>query len=241
MNSTIESLLEILYPEKNICCICGIHDESIKDDYICPGCLSSIRLIEPPVCIKCGKPLAAKPEQTAICRDYAIHQWHFEAARAVFHYEGNVKDCLHMLKYNNKPYYHRFFGSAMVKYIQAQHYDCYDLVTSVPIHRSRMRERGYNQSKLLAKYVASHTSKPYIEALKRDVDTPKQSTQARAARLRNLKGAFAPKNKKAFAVIKGLSVLLIDDIYTTGATSEECTLVLLGMGAACVYVLTAAR
>ena len=241
MNSTIESLLEILYPEKNICCICGCHDEAIKDKYICAGCLSSMRLVEPPLCIKCGKPLSISIKETAICRDCATHQWHFEAARSVFHYENSVRDCLHMLKYNNKPYYHRFFGSAMVSYIRSQCYDSYDLVTSVPIHKLRMRERGYNQSELLARYVASHIEKPYTEVLRRDIDTPKQSSQTRAARLRNLKGAFVPKNKKASNKIKGLKVLLIDDIYTTGATAEECTVVLLQMGAACVYVLTAAR
>jgi ComF family protein len=118
-------------------------------------------------------------------------------------------------------------------------YTSFDCIVSVPLHSSKLRERGYNQSELIAKYLASRLSIPYVDAIKRTKKTLRQSGQSKEQRRKNLRGAFEIKHP-AEKVINS-SVLLVDDIYTTGSTADECSRALVNYGAAGVYVITIAR
>jgi ComF family protein len=104
-----------------------------------------------------------------------------------------------------------------------------------------MRSRGYNQSELLGRYIASKLNVPYVEAIKRTKKTIKQSEQTKEQRSKNLRNAFILKKSNKVEIIKNSSVLLVDDIYTTGSTANECSKVLINYGVSKVFVLTIAR
>ena len=238
MKSFIESFLEMVYPEKNICCVCGIYDEHIGEHYICVNCYTKIVKITPPCCIKCGKEIDVSLN-IDICRDCAAEEKHFEASRSPFVYDGLIKKCIYDFKYYNKPYFYRFFGNSLVEYMDEIDYKGFDFILSVPLHRSKMIMRGFNQSELLAKYVAGKLNIPYVNGLKRIKKTTKQSSQSKWDRQKNLLNAFKVKNSAN--KIKNSSVLLVDDVYTTGSTADECSKALLSFDVNKVFVITIAR
>jgi len=240
MNSYIESLLELIYPEKNICFICDCYDESIGENHICNSCEQLIKKIVPPFCSKCGKPINYGLS-TDICPDCFTFEKCFEASRSPFIYEGMIKNSIYNLKYYNKPYYYKLFGFLILKYMNEINYLNFNYIVSVPLHSSKMKNRGYNQSELLAKYIANKLEIPYINALKRLKKTGKQSTQSKLNRMKNLENCFTINRNRKTDIIKKSSVLLVDDVYTTGSTANECSKVLLNYGVSKVYVITIAR
>lgn len=240
MNSYVESFLELIYPEKNICCICGYHDDQIGEKYICVSCSQSLKRIEPPICLKCCKSVSSE-SSVDLCNECISNEKVFEEARAPFKYTGIIKKSISDFKYHNKAYYFRFFGNLLVEYMTGIGYTNFDYITSVPIHRSKLATRGYNQSYLIAKYISDKISIPYIEILKRTIKTTKQSDKSLKERRLNLKNAFVVKNNNKSILIADKKILLVDDIYTTGSTANECSKELLNFGASKVYVVTIAR
>jgi len=239
MKGYVKSFLELLYPEKNTCFICNVYDSSIDDKYICSDCEKKLIKIVPPLCIKCSKPIDYASD--CLCPDCNVYEKSFEAAKSPFSYEGIIKECIYNFKYYNKPYFYKFFGNLLLRYMNEINYTNFDFITSVPLHKSKMRTRGYNQSQLLAKYMSDKLSIPYADVLKRTVKTTKQSQQSKDERKKNLKGAFAIKYPHTNTKIKNRSVLLVDDVYTTGSTADECSNTLLNFGVSKVYVITIAR
>nr|WP_312576778.1 ComF family protein [Sedimentibacter sp.] len=240
MNSYIESFLELIYPEKNICFICNAYDELIGENYICKNCMKYIKEVTPPLCIKCGKPINYS-SLINLCPDCIIYEKCFEKSRSPFIYDGIIKESIYNFKYYNKPYYYKFFGSLIVQYMNKIGYLDFDFIVAVPLHSSKMKSRGYNQSELLAKYIANELTIPYVKALKRVINTKKQSSQSKTNRMKNLENSFNMNKSKKIDIIKNSSVLLVDDIYTTGFTANECSKVLLNYGVNKVYVITIAR
>ncbi|MEL7649452.1 MAG: ComF family protein [Sedimentibacter sp.] len=240
MKSYFESLLEILYPEKNTCFFCGTYDEEIQDRYICADCEKNVRRIVPPVCLRCSKPV--EPDSPAgLCTDCRLSSWNFEMCRSPFCYEGLIKKGIYMFKYHNKPYFYKFFGKSLAGYMKSICYTDFDLIVPVPLHRSKMRKRGFNQSKLVASYISRDFSIPMAEVLRRIRKTPKQSEMSREERRANMEDAFSLKNEKMADLLKEKTVLLVDDVFTTGSTADECSKVLKQGGADKVYVITIAR
>lgn len=235
---SFDSFLELIYPEKNTCFICEAYDESIGDKYICPDCEKRIKKLLPPLCVKCSKPIDYNSPNN-LCRECAGSKRHFEISRAPYAYEGLIKKAIYSYKYYNKPYFYKFFGNCLVNYMKSNNYTGFDCIVPVPLHPSKMRKRGYNQSELLARHISEKLSIPYVDALKRTKKTLKQSVQSKEGRRKNLKDAFAVKSS-AKKVINS-SVLLVDDIYTTGTTADECSKALVKYGAGKVYVITIAR
>ncbi|MDW5299479.1 MAG: ComF family protein [Sedimentibacter sp.] len=240
MNTYIESFLELLYPEKNTCFFCDAYDESIGEKYICSECETLIKKIIPPVCSKCSKPIDYN-SSTNLCPDCSSYENHFEVSKSPFAYEGLIKKGIYNFKYHNKPYFSKFFGNCLVDYMEKTNYVSFDYIVSVPLHITKMRSRGYNQSELLAKHISNKLSIPYVDALKRTKLTPKQSSQSKEARRKNLNNAFSVKENSSVNLIKNSSVLLVDDVYTTGSTADECSKALLDFGVDKVYVITIAR
>lgn len=240
MKSYTESFLELIYPEKNICCICDTYDDVIGENYICTKCEQSIKKIAPPCCVKCCKPINYS-SYVDFCPDCITFEKCFETSKSPYVYEGLIKKCIYNFKYHNKPYYYKFFGNSLVQYMNKINYNDFDFILSVPLHRLKMKSRGYNQSELLATYISNKTNKPYINALLRTKNTNKQSSKTKEDRKKNLNNAFEVKASKKIKIIKNSSVLLVDDIYTTGSTVNECSKALLTYGVAKVYVITIAR
>lgn len=238
IKSYVTSFLELIYPEKNTCFICETCNEKIADVYICPDCEKKLKKIQPPVCSKCSKPINYR-SSIDLCSECCDTKRYFTMSKSPYAYEGIIQKAIHRYKYHNKPYFYKFFGSLIINFMEEINYTNFDLIVSVPLHPSKMRKRGYNQSELIAKYLASKLSIPYADVLKRTKKTSPQSGQSKSQRRRNIKDAFEIKSP-AEKVINS-SILLVDDIYTTGSTVDECSKVLVNYGAANVYVITIAR
>lgn len=240
MKTYIESFLELLYPEKNTCFICDIYDESIGDKYICSSCEGSIKKLVPPLCTKCSKPIDYNMS-VLLCPDCINDIKYFESSKSPFLYDGLIKNSIYSFKYYNKPYYYKLFGKLLIDYMININYINFDYIISVPLHSTKMKKRGYNQSELVAKYISSNLNIPYLNALKRVKRTIKQSQKSKEDRRKNLKNAFSINNTKNINKIKNSSVLIVDDVYTTGSTTNECSKTLINFGVNKVNVITIAR
>ena len=152
---------------------------------------------------------------------------------APFVYEGKVRQAVQRFKFNNDTHLAKFFAPEIAQCVRDEFSNVeFDIVTCVPQTKRKRRKRGYNQSALLAKEIAKQLSLPYDELLLiKTRETPDQHNLKGKARIDNLKNAFATEKNKA---IEGKTILLCDDIKTTGATLNECRKTLLKAGAAAV-------
>lgn len=233
----LESFLELLYPEKNTCFICDDYDENIGDKYICQNCYSTLEKNTGNLCEICSK-LLDDTSSSMCCNECKNTKRYFVSAKSPLKYSSTVKKLIYDYKYYDKAYYYKMFGNILLEYIESNNYKNYDLITSVPLHRSKLNKRGYNQSKLIAKYLSSHLNIKYVRCLKRIRKTDVQNTLSKKERKINIDGAFSIVNKH---IIKQKKILIIDDIYTTGSTIDECSKILVNNGAKNIYALTIAR
>jgi competence protein ComFC len=236
----IKSFLELIYPEKNICQICDSYDESIGDTYICKGCFSKIERIGEPVCRICNKSLSYNPD-LIVCNECAREPRNFEMSRSLFAYKGIIKKIIHDYKYCNKTYYYKLFSHLLIQYMSESRFINFDYITAVPLHKIKQRKRGFNQSELLARQIGKYFKITYIDSLKRNNNTEKQSNLSRYARQKNLQNVFDIASKKIPPLLNGADILIIDDIFTTGTTVNECSKILKSYGANRVFVLTLVR
>jgi ComF family protein len=174
------------------------------------------------------------------CGECATVSRPFSAARAAVVFDGPVQELIHRLKYGKKT--HIFRPLAL---LTSRHLTPFiaesgaELIIPVPLHRKRLRERGFNQSVLLAGVLAKSWHLPMSRNnLRRIRWTEPQISLSVADRTKNVRGAFAVKDPTQ---IKGKRILLVDDVYTTGSTVTECAKVLKNAGAKEVYVATVAR
>jgi ComF family protein len=154
---------------------------------------------------------------------------------ALAYYEGVVRDALHRLKYSGSHELARQLG-ILSSQLWAGDIGRYDFVTSVPMHRERYIQRGYNQAEFIAREIARTADLPYVSYLIRERDTPPQHSLSHYRRRQNVKDAFST----ACPVPYGSRILLVDDILTTGSTVAYCAGVLKGSGAREVGVLVIA-
>jgi len=221
----VDVLAELFYPQRCVGC------ERRASDVLCRGCFEALPLVGRPFCGRCGAPTAFEVFGCGECR---TRDFGFDGARAPLRYEGVGKELVHALKYRG---YLGVVGKVMgplmsgVLDVGAR----FDLVTPVPLHRSRLARRGFNQAELMAKSVAQRISAPVLDKLKLVRRTRDQIELSADARRENVSGAFVSR-----APVAG-RVLLVDDVFTTGATLSECARVLRRAGAEEVQALTLCR
>ncbi len=192
------------------------------------------------MCACCGLPLEFAVDENTLCGECLREHPPYSRARAAFVYNEASRTLVMKLKYQDDTYlapiFARWLKNAGAELIAAS-----DLILPVPLHYWRMVSRRYNQSLLLARILSEHTGLPLLaDGLTRTRRTPQQTGLTRAQREKNVKNAFAIPDKHR-ALIKGKSILLIDDVMTTGATLAACTKTLLKAEAGQVNVLTLAR
>jgi ComF family protein len=211
-----------------------------KDLIVCPSCQKEVRLVRPPVCPHCGLPVPAEDGAGYLCGPCLQERRYFEIHRTSGLYEGALKEAIHRFKYEGVFPLVRFFGDLLQPTLRTLSQDYpMDVMVPVPLHIRRLRERGFNQVLLLVKELNKRFGIPYGERiLKKVKDTPLQSALKKKERRKNLRGAFEVQDQAAIA---GKAIVLVDDVYTTGATVNECSRALLKAGAARVAVLTVAR
>ncbi|MCR4716169.1 MAG: ComF family protein [Lachnospiraceae bacterium] len=212
-----------LYPKR-----CAICDSILakKENALgcCDFCSDKLEVIREPVCFKCGKPLDSNEEE--YCIDCLRVKKSFVSNRAVYEYGGDIKDSLMKFKYKNRQEYANFYAKVMTdKY--ADYFADVDALIPIPIHKSRLKERGYNQAELIANELSRYCGvKVYNDILVRNEKTLAQKSLNDLERINNLKNAFQLGQN----IVQLNKVMLVDDIYTTGATIEACTRLLHSAG-----------
>jgi ComF family protein len=235
--------LDWLYPPR-----CRFCRESTRrsDDCFCAACLQRIRVIDCPICTVCGRPFLDTSGDDHLCGGCIARPPHFTRARSWACYstddgeEHPLRSVLQRFKYGRKVSLGKPLGRLMAEgssgFFAA---GSIDLVVPVPLHRKRLRWRGFNQSVVLAHEIGrAWDLRVDAFALTRSRATPPQTQLHEDERRKNMRRAFSVNPRRS---VDDRSVLLIDDVYTSGATVDECSRALLGGGAREVSVLTLAR
>jgi len=217
------------------CLLCGVTVG--EPDALCAQCWAGISFFAPPWCASCGLPFPYPMEPGALCADCARQQNSWDRARAAMRYDKHSRGLVLGLKYDRTHLAGALGG--WMRRAGAEVLDGADFLVPVPLHWTRLFSRRYNQASLLAQAIHSAGGPPVApDWLIRRRRTPSQGRLGPLARARNVRGAFA---LRPWRRVKGLRVVIVDDVLTTGATVEECARVLRRAGAASVGVLTLAR
>jgi len=229
---------DIIFPPQ--CAACSEIINRLSGQVFCPACLSKISFITGSLCPICGLPFLDSPAESHICGDCLLRQPYFAGARAAAGFESIIMDAIHKFKYGRNISTGRALGSFMAGFSFPDFdFSEYSLLIPVPLHIKRLRERGFNQSLLLAEEMGEKHHLPVnFSLLKRCNFTLTQTGLNKAEREKNIKGAFTVTDKNKIA---GKCVILVDDVYTTGSTINECARVLMQAGAKKVAALTLSR
>ncbi len=223
---------EWLYPNRCIGCYELLED--LKAD-CCQLCYNELKMITKDYCEKCGKVHESK---APICFDCSKVSHSFQMGRGVFVYEGIIKKSLFGLKFFKQTWLGERFGRILADYYRHEGLWDVDLIIPVPLHLFRYLERGYNQAEIIARTLGLDLDLPCdSQVLYRKKMTKPQKNLKDDERIHNLDSAFKVKKRDR---IVGKKILLIDDIYTTGATIDSCAKALLDEGASEIYFLTLA-
>ena len=232
--NVVKSVLDLLFPP--VCIGCR---SAVQDAGFCAACWSALTFLDGPGCACCGLPFAVALEGDTLCAGCLAKPPSFDKARAIMAYDEHSRSAILGLKHADRldlvPGFSRWLGRTGSGLLE----DC-DLVVPVPLHRSRLWRRRYNQAAELARRLAGEWQRAYEPfLLVRKRPTASQGAMAGPkARRRNVLGAFqVPDPGK----VKGKRVLLLDDVLTTGATVQACARALKRAGAARVHVLVLAR
>lgn len=230
------ALASLLYPPA--CAICS--SSIASGEYLCPRCDARLVRIVPPFCATCSEPFSGAINSTFVCANCAHRTLHFDAAVAAYRSRGLVRQIILQLKYHKQIHLRRLVGRWLFAALEDERLRDrgFDIIVPVPLHAARERERGFNQSALLAELLSAQISIKTRPLLERIRYTTTQTAFDRTERMQNLHGAFRLRKN---ADVRGLRVLLIDDVLTTGSTLSECARVLKQAGAQSVHAATAAR
>ena len=233
-----KALLDIVFPPLCHACKEFIPDAGVL--HLCTRCRGEVHTISSPLCTVCGIPFATPGGIDHVCGACLATHPRFAAARAAVLFDGVARDLIHRFKYDRKVHLARPLSLLMLETLTLFATSLgAELLIPVPLHRRRLRERGFNQAVLLGRPLATTWNIPLVvDNLKRIRWTEPQVTLSATEREANVRGAFALNNP---AAVRGNKIILLDDVYTTGSTVAECSRVLRQAGAAAVYVITVAR
>lgn len=230
--------LGLLYPE---CCqICRRSRAHPEEGFVCATCQQQVRAVVPPFCQRCGLPFAGALSTEFTCANCRELEFDFIAARAAVVSQGLVRDVILRYKYQRHLWFEPFLSGLLLRSaVPELAGKSPTLVVPVPLHPVKEREREFNQATRLATPLAAALGIPLNARLLRRVSfTVTQTRLSRSARAQNMHGVFA---LSPGAHLAGQVVVLVDDVFTTGATTNACAKVLRAAGAAEVWVWTVAR
>ena len=235
----LRCLLHTIFPTQ-----CAACDDSLWDDpipFFCRHCWSRITPIPPPSCPRCARPfpsptsLSHSPDH--VCGACRKHPPAYHQAWTPYAYQSPLKEAIGLLKYKGKTQLAPSLGQLMAR--TGPLATTIDAIVAVPLHPDRLREREFNQSLLLARYLGRQWKLPVLtNLLIRTKPTRPQTSLTRRERLKNLRRCFVVTSP---SVIEGKHLLVVDDVFTTGTTVNECAKTLRKAGAQSVYVQTLAR
>lgn len=233
LQQTIETVINFLYPSQCRVCENQIGLESVP--YMCDTCWHDIDFIEPPWCEMCGIPNTEDK-----CDSCAANPPPYGKLRTIAFYEAALQQAIHLFKFEKRTTLAKPLTQLLMQYIPDDFSIAeYDFILPIPIHKKRLRERGFNQATLLANGIAKITGVPVVtDVLTRYRNTSPQSSLDRETRQTNIIGAFELHKKE---VVQDKRILVLDDVFTTGATVREAVKVLWNADPIEIDVLTLAR
>ncbi|MCR5790038.1 MAG: ComF family protein [Lachnospiraceae bacterium] len=224
------AVLDLLYPRR--CPVCG--DIIMpKGGECCDRCRGAFAYVTEPYCLKCGKPL--REETEALCPDCLRKERFFDFGRAVYRYDDRIGRSIYGFKYNGRQEYARFYAQEIVRRYGRMLSELKpDALVPIPLHKKRLRKRGYNQAALIAQEVSRLTGIPAEPSLLQRVrNTRPQKSLNERERENNLKKAFKIRQND----VSLETVILIDDIFTTGSTMDSAAGCLRDQGVKGVYFI----
>ena len=237
LKELVQTARDILFPLR--CLDCGAGLPARREVSFCDICLQNVRLIHEPFCTICGTPFDKAAGESHRCGVCLKKSWHFMQARAVVRYEGAIAEALKSFKYRGKTHGLATFAAFAEDYFRRYPRPLPDFILPVPLHQERLRRRGFNQALVLSRKIFPQEKKrinPFI--LERSLKTLPQTGLSSSERKRNVRNAFTLKDPE---IIRNKKILLVDDVFTTGATVNECARILLSNQAAEVEIFTFAR
>ena len=259
LNRILQALEEIIYPHYCLLCRIRITLENqlrrvtppfLRDGnslpreragLICRDCIGKIKPNSPPFCQKCGRKILKFDPSLNVCAECSKTQFWFDRAWASCSYEGVIKEMVHNLKYRNKICLAKVLSRLMIDFVSDYRLplEACDCAIAIPLSPRKHREREFNQAEALADNLSAYIGLKLLkDNLKRIRDTKSQTELEKSKRWQNIRGAFA---LNAPSAVRGKTILLIDDVLTTGATASEAARALKNAGAAGVYVLALAN
>lgn len=226
----IQKIIKLLWPE--ICPFCG----DVYRNGICPACESKLNLlrITQPRCMKCGKPVRRHEQE--YCRDCEGKKHHFDSGRALWLHKPPVSQSIYQFKYHNQREFGKYYAREMVRQYSGLIREWNpDFIIPIPLHKRRRRKRGFNQSQIMADEIGKLMDIPVdATVLKRVRYTNPQKILDPLSRQKNLHNAFKVEGNVNYMH----TVIIIDDIYTTGNTLDEAAKTLKNAGVQNVFFLT---
>ncbi|HEY5791718.1 MAG TPA: ComF family protein [Chthoniobacterales bacterium] len=231
----LKAAIEVALPAH--CVSCG--NAARRGAAFCRDCRRRLPRIRGARCEVCSEPFSAADEGL-VCTNCRGRNFYFVATIASYRANGEIRELIHRLKYNRELHLRRPLGWLLRRNLLDDRLRGvkFDGLVPVPLHPLREREREFNQSRLLAEELAQRAKVPVWDDLKRIRATETQTHFDRHERMQNLRGAFVLRRMDR---VPGQTLALIDDVFTTGSTLNECARVLLEAGARTVWALTVAR
>lgn len=237
------TLFDLVYPEGCLCCDSPLNRQerpNRKNDFFCTPCWSKVRPFEAVVCPRCAEPFSSQAALSHspghLCGDCRLNPPAFSRAITPYPYEETLAKGIQLLKYQARTRLVKCLVDLLVDHLRPISFDC---VIAIPLHIHRLRSREFNQSLLLAKGIADYFDQPlFIDTLFRTRETLSQVGLSRKERKKNVYRAFELAKPDR---VLGQSILLIDDVYTTGATLREGARMLMNAGAREVFVTALCR
>ena len=236
--SWADAAWSFIYPD--VCQLCHDCRATKTEGYVCAACRETVQVIVVAFCDRCGLPFEGditNPFECGNCREMELH---FTSARSAVAARGTVLEAIHRYKYNGQIWFEEFLGELFVRGARSWFREHpVDYLLPVPLFGVKQRERGFNQAERLARRLGQGVNGPVdARRLQRILPTPSQTRLSRKQRADNMRHAFQLRCPDG---IKGATFVLIDDVFTTGATTSACARLLMKEGAKQVTVWTVAR
>jgi ComF family protein len=220
-----------------LCLLCRKFLTAPLETHFCSSCSAALPLIQGPLCPRCGIPFVSQEGADHFCGGCMENAPAFDAARSIGVYAGALRKAIHLLKYTSRPLLAAPLGMLLAQQGRQLLDQDHDLIIPVPLHARRVRQRGFNQSLALAREVGKRWGIAVAaEGMERARWTDPQTMLHERQRQRNVRDAF-----RCTTIVEMKKILLIDDVYTSGSTANECAKVLKRNGARRITVLTLAR
>lgn len=233
-----EAGLSLLFPE--ICQFCRACSASVAEGFVCAACRQRFRFVEHPFCDVCGSPFEGEGLSAFQCGNCDHARYTFQAARSAVVVDEFSLEVIHHYKYYGRVWLDDLLADLLWEQLGVLELRIgWDLVVPVPLHSTRLREREFNQAEKIGQKLAQRLDVPLaVDALKRIAPTVSQTSLPRQKRIENVRGAFAAGKRTQLGDKR---VMIVDDVFTTGATTDACARVLKRMGAGEIWVCTVAR